>query len=151
MARPKAKTVGQGLEVKKVTKTTPRRGSKAPTIIDIATKHPDLGPTEIAKMADCSHVNVITTLQRYGINQNAVEGYKNHRAEILAGMQEKILNTITEQDIKGVPLNLRVLSYGILYDKERLERGQSTDNQSVIVTHIRDLQSRLRGDDVNRD
>lgn len=150
----KVKMPKTGTAKKKPTTVTgqkPRRGSKSPMIIDIATQHPDLSMREIGKMVDCSHVNVIKVLERYGINKNETEDYKAHRGDIQAGIQDRILKSITDADIKAMPVGQRLMGYGILYDKERLERGQSTDNQSVIVTHIRDLQSRLRGDDVNRD
>jgi hypothetical protein len=103
-------------------------------IIDIATQHPDLSTREIGKMVDCSHVNVITVLKRYGINRDETEDYRNGRAEIFAGMQHRILKSITEADIKGMTGLARLTGVGILYDKERLERGQSTSNVDVRVT-----------------
>jgi len=36
--------------------------------------------------------------------------------------------SLTEADIKKMSARDRVLAFGILYDKERLERGQSTEN-----------------------
>lgn len=134
-----------------VTKSRPRKGSKSPKIVELATEHPDLTTREIGKLADCSHVNVVKVLDRYGIKKQETDDYKANRADILTGIQHRILKTVTDDDLKRMPVGQRLMGFGILYDKERLERGQSTDNQSVIVTHIRDLQSRLRGDDVNRD
>lgn len=139
------------VKTKKVTRRTPNRGSKAPAIIEIKTKHPDLSSVEIGKMVGCDHSNVIRTLQRYGIDKAETEDYKSHRADILAGIQVKLLKSITDEDIKGMPVGQRFMGYGILYDKERLERGQSTSNESIIVTQIRDMRERLSGDDVNRD
>ena len=118
----------------KVTKSRPRRGSKAPMIVEIATEHPDLTTREIGKLADCSHVNVITVLKRYGINRDETEDYKAHRGDIQAGIQNRILKSITDADIKAMPVGQRLMGYGILYDKERLERGQSTSNVDVRVT-----------------
>jgi hypothetical protein len=164
----KPKTVGQGLEgktdgqeiagkalqavsVTKSPKPNYHPHSKTKTIIKAKQEHPDLTTREIAKMVDCDHSNVVRTLQRYGIDQQATEDFKARRADVFAGLQERILKSITDEAIQKTPAIQLVTAASILYDKERLERGQSTDNQSVIVTHIRDLQSRLRGDDVNRD
>lgn len=134
----------------KVTKS-PKKGSKAGIIIKAKRDNPNMTTREIAKIANCDHSNVVKTLQRYGIDRVATEDFKSRRADVFAGLQERILKALTDEAIKKTPAIQLVTAASILYDKERLERGQSTDNQSVIVTHIRDLQSRLRGDDVNRD
>lgn len=136
---------------RRVIKKKPNKGSKAPAIIDIATKHPDLSCAEIGKMVDCSHVNVVKTLQRYGINKEATEKYKSGRADIFAGLQERILNSITDEAIKKTPAIQLVTAASILYDKERLERGESTNNISVLVGAIKDIQRLRQGDDINDD
>jgi hypothetical protein len=131
----------------KVTKCTPKRGSKAPEIIQAVTEHPELTTREIGKLVNCDHSNVIRTLQRYGIEQRETEDYKNHRADILAGIQNRLLKSITEVDIKAMPVGQRLMGYGILFDKERLERNQSTGNFSVIVGALQDLQRLRSGSD----
>jgi hypothetical protein len=55
-------------------------------------------------------------------------------------MQDKILNSVTDDDIKGMPVGQRIMSYGILYDKERLETGKSSVNIAQLVAHVEDLQ-----------
>lgn len=138
--------------VKNKTKSAkPYKGSKSQAIIDIKTKHPDMTPSEIGQMVDCTPSNVVQTLQRYKIDPKAVENYKERRADIFAGLQERILNSITDEAIKKTPAIQLVTAASILYDKERLERGQSTSNESIIVTQIRDMRERLSSDDINRD
>jgi len=61
------------------------------------------------------------------------ELYKNHRADIIAGLQAKILKSIDDEDIKKSPFGSRTLALCQLYDKERLERGKSTDN--ILAVH----------------
>lgn len=134
-------------KVTQITQNRTRKNSKAPRIVEIATEHPDLMPTEIGQMVGCSHVNVINTLKRYGIDQRETEDYKNHRADILAGIQTRLLKSITEVDIKSMPVGQRLMGYGILFDKERLERNQSTGNFSVIVGALQDLQRLRSGSD----
>ena len=58
--------------------------------------------------------------------------YRSKRGDILAEMQRKILDSIDYQDIKKSPLGSRIVSAGILYDKERLERGLPTSILSSL-------------------
>ena len=117
----------------KVTKS-PKKGSKAGLIIKAKRDNPNMTTREIAKLADCDHTNVVRTLQRYGIEREATEDYKSRRADVFAGLQERILRSITDEAIKRTPAIQLVTAASILYDKERLERGQSTSNVDVRVT-----------------
>ena len=58
--------------------------------------------------------------------------YRSKRGDILAEMQRKILDSIDYHDIKKSPLGSRIVSAGILYDKERLERGLPTSILSSL-------------------
>lgn len=127
---------------KTATKTTKQPTHKQAVIITTKQAHPDLTTREIAAIANTDHTHVIKTLQRYGIDREQVDKYKNCRADILAGLQERLLSSITDADVQKTPAIQRITGAAILYDKERLERGQSTDNVSVLVAGIRDLQAR---------
>lgn len=116
----------------------PVKGSKAEAILTLTTTTPAT-PIEIAESVDTSISNVSHTLKRYGITPNTVESFKNNRAEIFAGLQEKILKTINEDAIKDASVLQRITSAGILYDKERLERGQSTQNISALIGMIHEI------------
>jgi hypothetical protein len=116
---------------KRTGKRTPRT-TKTELIIKTATEHPDLTTREIGAIADCSHVNVITTLRRYGVDHAHLEDYRSNRADILSGLQHRLLVSITDADINKTPVGSRVLAVAQLYDKERLERGQSTSNISYL-------------------
>jgi predicted DNA-binding protein (UPF0251 family) len=65
---------------------------------------------------------------RHGIVRQALKKYKEQRADILASKGRVILNSLTTDEIKKIPPGSRVTAFGILYDKERLERGESTAN-----------------------
>jgi hypothetical protein len=54
--------------------------------------------------------------------------YVNHRPFILQDLQRRIIQYITPAKLKKAAVNQLVWSYGVLYDKERLETGQSTQN-----------------------
>jgi hypothetical protein len=67
------------------------------------------------------------------LDKQSTDDYKKHRADILTGLQHKILSTLTTEDIKAASLLQRVTATGILHDKERLERGQATDIVAQVV------------------
>ena len=58
----------------------------------------------------------------------------------MAGLQEKVLASITASDLEKASLRDKVISVGVLFDKERLERGQSTVNLASIYSQA--LESR---------
>jgi len=88
--------------------------------------------------------------------KGAIDFYKINRADLFAGKQlsyqklaDYVLSTMTESDIDNAKLTeklavLKVLDVGaaIYYDKERLERGESTQNVSVLITAIKELKSK---------
>lgn len=118
----------------------PRPGSKAEAILTLTATTPAT-PPQIAQHVNTSRQMVHQVLDRYGIEPNTLESYKNSRADIYAAAQLKILaavdmgaiNVETARDVRDAMTGL-----GILVDKERLERGQAT---SRIVY---DLSDRLR-------
>lgn len=117
----------------------PKPGSKAEAILTLATTTPAI-PARIAEKINTSPQHVHQTLARYGIDANRLEEWKKHRADIIAGKAEAILTSIDAADIKAMPVGQRLMGFGILYDKERLERGQSTVNLAQLVAHVEDLQ-----------
>jgi len=85
-------------------------------------------------------------LHRYGLIQSDIDDYVEHRATILQGLQAKILKSIDLPAIQKTPASQRVVMAGILYDKERLERGQSTDivDHRVITAKLSEVTDRLK-------
>lgn len=120
-------------------KPTPKQHA----IIKAASKHQDLSTRAIGKLAGADHSTVVRTLAAYGINKDEAEAYKHYRADILAGLQHRLLSSCTDDDIKKAPMGSRVLAAAQLYDKERLERGQSTENVAQITALI----DRIRAQD----
>ena len=73
--------------------------------------------------------------------RKTTEIYKSLRADIAAEMQRKILRRCDLRDVKvstARDLKEAMTAWAILYDKERLERGQSTARIEI------DLSARLR-------
>lgn len=71
--------------------------------------------------------------------------YRANRADIISNLQAKIIKSIDDEDIKKAPFGSRILAYAQLYDKERLERGQSTTNISALIGSIEALQRARSG------
>jgi hypothetical protein len=137
----------------KSTKPT-KISAKAEKILALQTEQPKATERAIAAQADVSASYVHEVLERYGLTKNLVRDYKNNRADILTGLQHRIIKSITEQDIQKAPLAARMMAIGISYDKERLERGQSTNN--IIQLHgdiakIKGMQSIINIDDNEAD
>jgi hypothetical protein len=126
----------------KITNTTKKVRLRTPRqikILDVKQCNPNITVREIAKIADCSHVTVVNTLKKYYIDKQDVDNYRKYRGDILAGVQHRIIRSITDDNIKDMPVGQRIMSYGILYDKERLERNQATaitDDMSSIIDRI---------------
>ncbi len=114
---------------------------KAEKILSLQTEQPSATRREIAKQADVSASYVQEVLERYGLTPETVKDYKNNRADILTGLQHRIIKSITEQDIQKAPLAARMMAIGISFDKERLERGQTTQNIGQLIAHIEGLQA----------
>ena len=72
--------------------------------------------------------------------------YQDHRADILSHVQLQLLSQVDARRLKKVSSRDAVVSYGILYDKERLERGQSTANADmrVLSTTLQELEAQER-------
>jgi len=82
--------------------------------------------------------------------------YKKHRADSFTSLGRRMLNSITDDDINDMSPHQRVVAGAIIYDKERLERGQSTQNISAksTVEHVNETidtikaeMDALRGED----
>ena len=98
-----------------------------------------------AKIQGCDPSNITRVLQRYGAKEVQTTEFKNHRAEILAGLQERILSCITDKEIKKAAFGTKIVTAGILYDKERLERGQATSiNVEVLLDVLEAIRSSRR-------
>jgi hypothetical protein len=104
-------------------------------------------PADIAKHQGVDHSAVWQFLERQGIERKQIEKYKAERADIFAGLQgkalavqEKAMDYLLQDGVfasledkaKVSLINSLNNVFGTAYDKERLERGQSTQNVSLI-------------------
>ncbi len=110
-------------------------------IITLATNNPALTHQDIADITDVNRSTVTRVLQTYNIDKIQLDNYKNHRGDIFAGLQHRLIVSCTDEDIKRAPMGSRILAAAQLYDKERLERGQSTENVHQVTDIIRRIKA----------
>lgn len=106
-----------------------------------------LNDADIAKHQGVSREAVWQFLDRLKIEQKSIERFKADRADVFAGLQgkalavqEKALDYLLQDGVFGLLEDKAKVSlinsvnnvFGTAYDKERLERGQSTQNVSLI-------------------
>ena len=91
-----------------------------------------LSYTEIAKLTGCSRQNVQQRLEAVGYDKEDLENFKKHRGDVFAFLQSKLLNSIDLHELKEISPIQRIVGTGILFDKERLQRGESTENVNVF-------------------
>ncbi len=117
-------------------------------------RHKKVGDEELLELAalNLTHREIA---EKLGIRRETVtrrltnlggEGlpkWRKNRADILAAKQRMLLDAIDESTVKKMAPRDRIWCFAVLYDKERLERGQSTQN---IDTHtvIRDSREMLK-------
>lgn len=94
-------------------------------------------PSAIAEISGCAPATASQAISRYIKDVKALEDYKKNRADILAEKQREVLAALCPADIKKASGKDKAMIYGIFYDKERLERGESTSNLAGIVKVLR--------------
>lgn len=122
------------------------RPSRLQPDLALAQSKRGLTDTEIAKAQGVNQSTVWRFMQRMAPERAGVELFKANRAEVLARLQAKSLKVtekiidgledgdftaLTPQQKTGLILALNA-QHGTTFDKERLERGQSTSNQSIV-------------------
>ena len=110
-----------------------------------------LSTYQIAKVVDCNQSTIHRFLNKIAPEIKAVQRLKDNRADVLATLQAKnlivqdklldkldddgLLAALTPQQLTGVVFALNS-QHGTLFDKERLERGQSSANISLVSRMI---------------
>ena len=122
------------------TSSTVPKGIPLYEIIDCIVNK-NLSQTDTAILLGCDKSNISKRLKDSGYQPTYLTNYKNQRADILASYQQIILNSITSEDLQKAGLSQKMMAYGVLYDKERLERGESTHNIASIHGDIQELKA----------
>ena len=119
-------------------------------IIELRNK--SLSYSEIGAILGCSEANLCQRLRPFRHSIDNLKSIKDNRADTLTVISDTLLTSLSEDEIKKASAYQRVGMFGVLYDKERLERGQSTENiayndmtrsAKALAQEIQDLQAKL--------
>ena len=105
--------------------TTAPKGISLEKMLSLRAK--GLSLEDIAGACGCSIANVSIRLKDHMEDIEALEDFKSSKGDTLALYQRKLLNSLNNADIQKASPYQRVGMFGILYDKERLERNQMTE------------------------
>ncbi|KKN40946.1 hypothetical protein LCGC14_0728310 [marine sediment metagenome] len=100
-------------------------------LIDLRLKN--LPYSKIAAIVGCSFQNVHQRLQRIVGYVDHLQAVKDTRADLLTITNGRMLSELSMRDYKGTSDRDLAVSFGVLLDKERLERDKSTSNVNVYV------------------
>ncbi len=130
------------------------RKPKVPVTRLLELRNAGLTMQEIADLCKCSPANVSARLRAVKADFKGLSVFKDKRPDILALLQQKLLYSLSDKDIKRMPGGSRVLAMCQLYDKERIERGQPgayiqysdfDDELGQVDNEIKQLEAELAG------
>ena len=104
------------------------------TILEYRNK--GLSPPQIAKLLNCNKSNIFRRLQKIDQELNHFQNYKKHRADIIGLKSRQILKHMDDAKLEKASAYQLAGMFGILYDKERLERDKSTQNVGMVLQNI---------------
>jgi len=124
-----------------------KKGIPIETIINL--RRAGLTHQQIADTVGCAKATVTQRLRRFPeLTDGTLQDYKEARADVLAALQARTLRTLSAEDIANAPVQARAMLFGVLYDKERLERGKSTAN---LATWCRVVEASAAGEEALMD
>ncbi len=115
----------------KTDELTTREDSKTDLIKAIDLRSRGLTLQEIGDHFNVTRQAVHAMFKRHVPYIEVVDEIRSARSNILTAKGIELLLSLTPEDIKRMPPGSRAMAFGILFDKERLERDQSTENVSI--------------------
>jgi len=106
----------------------PRGPKGIPLDYLISLRNKKLTHDQIANIVGTSRSNISQRLKEVEDQISWTTEFRANRAFLLSNLQHRIINSITPADIQKANLRDKIISAGILFDKERLEMGLSTSN-----------------------
>jgi len=101
---------------------------KTKAIIALAKRKPELSQRELAKEIGVARNTVAKALANVSDYKEEIELFRKQRGDILDAKQALILDAINSKKVGEAKLRDLAVAAGILFDKNRLERGLSTNN-----------------------
>jgi hypothetical protein len=125
------------MTAEKIKKTKQITTKKQELIMAIQASNPDFTQLEIAQQAGTSQSYVAEVLQKYNIIKKDLDDYKEHKINILQGLQQRIISSISDADIQKASLQQKVVGMGVIEDKlTDLQGRDKTTMPLVIINRI---------------
>ena len=115
---------------------------KNKAIIALAKRKPELSQRELAKEVGVARNTVAKALAKVSDYKEEIELFRKQRGDILDEKQALILRAIDSKKVSEAKLRDLTVSLGIIFDKNRLERGLSTSNISSWTSIVAESQRR---------
>jgi len=95
---------------------------------------------EISKVFGVNRVSVTNMVARLGLNREKrdPQAFKAVMEDEMLIRMERILENLTPDKMTKATLSQLVMAFGVLFDKVRLHRGESTANVAVANVHKMD-------------
>lgn len=91
-----------------------------------------LNVTQTALRLGCDKSNISDHLKRNNIVPGYLQNFNKNKAKAYAHIQERILKSISMEDIKKAGLSQKIIAVGVLADKERTELGLVTETIGYV-------------------
>jgi hypothetical protein len=88
--------------------------------------------TQTALRLGCDKSNITDHLKRNNIVPGYLQNFNKNKAKAYAHIQERILKSISTDDIKKASLSQKIVGIGVLADKERTELGLVTETIGYV-------------------
>jgi len=92
-----------------------------------------LSAGQAAKVLRCSKRNIQCRFRKVAEEVEKVGGFKEHRADVLAIHQRRILNSITPFNLQKANLKDKTVAFGVLFDKEKIEVGKGSVGGGIKI------------------
>jgi hypothetical protein len=128
-----------------ITEASTTKRDLAPTIRRMAVQYPELSNSQIARTVGCTPQNVSCVLSTFlaGTSPEALADFQNNKADVYDALQQRLLQSVTQDKIDKTKVMEAVTASAILEDKARLVRGQATGiNVTVLMDAVEAIRAR---------
>lgn len=121
------------MTAEKIKKTKQIATKKQELIVAAKTEYPRATQKQIANMTDTSPAYVNEVLQRYKMIDKTISDYKSYEIQILTGIKEKIISSLTDEDYKKASLQQKLTGLGIVHDKISDLQGNDKSTMPLVI------------------
>lgn len=105
-----------------------------------------LSHAQIGKLLGCSHQNITRMVKCYGAELEGLDDFKANKGDFILAKQKQLLEGITAKKIDKMSGKDLAISFGVIFDKYRLETGESTANISLFSRLVKEACDTVPGD-----